>query len=475
MHTLKPESIRISLREIFYIIFLKIHIAIGVFFIIVIFTNAYVFSLTPEYLTVGQILVKPFIDTRQEVFVRNSFKVDSPSEESMNTEKEILTSQELIEDVIKVLGLEPSPQKPPNLLIRMGLSSRSTPSQALIRYVKSGIKVKLVTNSQLIRVTKKGDDPEAITKILNAYLECYLSRHIQIHKSISGVIFYEKWLKKFEQELKDAKSELEKKVKQWNIIDIREQKTQNLVLLQILRRNLSEVKGELAKNKVIIQNITKKIDRDGNFAILPAILRNNALLAEFTRAYIPLFIQKGKIMNLYRKNSLERIGIEKQLGYFMNEIRGTQKKLLDGMVTDLQALEAKKKTFEQNIGNILLESQKIAEIEIEYNDWFVKVEQTRDTYKLYLNRLEQARMREQRDLSGVSNVSILGKPTVPSKPIGSNKKAMLFISIFIGGLAATGSAFAGYYLDHTVKRARDIEDITQLPVLSSLENIKARR
>ncbi|XCN75095.1 MAG: GNVR domain-containing protein [Candidatus Electrothrix aestuarii] len=476
MNTWEPETIRISLREIFYVIFLKIHIAAGIFSIVVILTSFYIFSLKPEYFAAGQILVKPFVDTRQEVFAGNAFRVDSPSETRMNTEKEILTSHELTEDVIKVLDLKPPPPKPPGLLVRIGLSSPPLPPhQALIRYVKKGVKVKLVTNSQLITVSKKGDDPEAITKILNAYMQCYIKRHIQVHKSISGVAFYEKWIQKYEQELEDAEGSLESKIAKWDIIHIREQKVQNLALLRVLHQNLSEVKGELASNNVVIKNITNGIGRDGYLTTIPNVLRNNILLAALTRGSIPLIIEKGKVTSLYRKTSTEWIDADKQLRNFMNEIKNMQEGLREGMIVDFQALEAKKKSIEQDISNTHVELQKLARIENEYQNSVIKVEQARETYKLYLNRLEQERIEEQRDIAGVSNVSILSKATVPSSPDGPSKKILLFVSIVIGGIAGIGSAFATYYLDHTVKRASDLEGLLHQPVLSELGNIKVRR
>ena len=92
-----------------------------------------------------------------------------------------------------------------------------------------------------------------------------------------------------------------------------------------------------------------------------------------------------------------------------------------------------------------------------------------------MNRLEDARINEQRDLSGVSNVSIVSRAYEPSGPIFPKKKFMLMVTIIVGAITGVSAGFAAYYLDHTVKTPSDLLELTQVPVISSLGEVKQRK
>ncbi len=89
-----------------------------------------------------------------------------------------------------------------------------------------------------------------------------------------------------------------------------------------------------------------------------------------------------------------------------------------------------------------------------------------------MDKLEEARIIEQREASRVANVFVSNWATKPSVPVHPDMKAGVVIAILAGTIAGLGAAFTAFYLDHTVKRPEDLERSSGVPMLSSLGKIR---
>lgn len=462
MHMSEHNPVRFSLRDFFFIFFSKLYVFLGVFGIIVALVAAYTFSVDSVYKSSATILVKPFIDSRQQVFLlKNQFRINPVSQEDINTEIEILTSRELALSVAEKLGLG-------------GRDGSQALQSDLVSYVRSGLDVSPVTMSNAISIEKKGSNPEVITKIVNTYLDCYVDRHIEVHKSGSGVTFYEKQIQLHDRELNYLKRILKEKQEEWNTIDIKIQNENNIELLSGLRGDVVRVEAQIAGEKEKIRRIKKNIEDSGNSLDLPSEFRADEGLTKFTERIVPLFIEQQKIIGLYPKNSPEVRDVNRQVRYVQNEILQRQKKILRGMITDLESLKKKKALLIEELSKITRESRELAEKKVEQEDLMAKLDQTMAIYKLYMDRFEEARIDEERNLSGVANVSILSRAYVPLKPKFPKKKFMLAAGAVAGSFAGLAAAFIAYYLDHTVKQPKELELLTGVPVLSSVGTLRKR-
>jgi uncharacterized protein involved in exopolysaccharide biosynthesis len=200
--TQQPE--RVSLRDILFIIFSKLHVLIGTFLIIVVVTVGLCFMVDPVYEVSATVLVKPFVDPDLQLQLTptslNNFPV---SREDINSEIKIMNSEELLRQIVKNLGISrPSvPEKllsrlmsklflnVRNLLVRLRLSVQPDPVDAAVLKLKNKLDIEPITMSNMFRVSLKGNDPSNITKIVNALLEDYIDRHIKVYKAESGVDF----------------------------------------------------------------------------------------------------------------------------------------------------------------------------------------------------------------------------------------------------------------------------------------------
>jgi uncharacterized protein involved in exopolysaccharide biosynthesis len=483
--TQQPE--RVSLRDILFIIFSKLHVLIGTFLIIVVVTVGLCFMVDPVYEVSATVLVKPFVDPDLQLQLTptslNNFPV---SREDINSEIKIMNSEELLRQIVKNLGISrPSvPEKllsrlmsklflnVRNLLVRLRLSVQPDPVDAAVLKLKNKLDIEPITMSNMFRVSLKGNDPSNITKIVNALLEDYIDRHIKVYKAESGVDFFSKQAGLYSERLMNSENALEDFQKKWLIIEIQGQRAENMELLKLMRNNLSLVRGKIAEKKTKLSQLTESMQHIGEITAMAEELRGDSMLVEITRALLPLLVEKERLAQLYTKSSIEYQDIHRQVEEMKQAIIKEQKRIIKGIQIDLASLISQEKSLSSDIQALTIESRSLTEREIGSDRLTREVEQNKKNYLFYQDKTEAARISEQKDASRVANVAVASWAYEPSVPVFPRKTLIGLVSIIVGFISGIGCAFAAYYMDHTVKRPEDILLNCKVPVLSDLGTVK---
>ena len=89
-----------------------------------------------------------------------------------------------------------------------------------------------------------------------------------------------------------------------------------------------------------------------------------------------------------------------------------------------------------------------------------------ENYLLYTKKTEEARITESLDKQKIANVAIAENPTESHVPAKPNKALNLALGTILAGFLSLGLAFAAEYFRTTIEQARELEEITGLPVLA---------
>lgn len=484
--TEKPA--RISLRDILFVVFSKLHVLIGTFLTIVVLTVGISFMVDPVYEVSATILVKPFVDPNLQLESPTSRLSAFPlSQQDINSEIKIMNSEELMRQVVKDLGLH-HPTKPKKLfsrlvkklvlsvkdfLIKMGLSVKADPIDAAVIELQENLEIEPVTMSNLFQIILSGDDPSRITKTVNALVNGYIDRHIQVYKAKGGVSFYLKQAEVFSDRLTNSEDALKEFQNKWSIIEIDGQRAQNVELVKELRENLSLIRGKIAEKKTKLAQIRASMGQIGEITAMADEFRSNTMLVEMAKALLPLLVEKERIAQLYPESSVEYRDIVRQVEEMKQAVRKEQRQIMNGVQVDVESLISQEEALSSDIQDVITESRSLTEIEIELDRLTREVEQNKKNYLLYRDKMEAARIMDQKDSTRVANVAIASRAYEPTVPVFPKKILMGFLSIIVGFITGLGCTFAAFYLDHTIKRPEDIEQNCRIPVLSDLGTVKS--
>lgn len=72
----------------------------------------------------------------------------------------------------------------------------------------------------------------------------------------------------------------------------------------------------------------------------------------------------------------------------------------------------------------------------------------------------------------IDNVQIIDRAPVPTAPVSPNRNAIMFLSLIGGIMLCAAIIFLLEHLDITVKTEQQLEEILQVPVISSIPHVK---
>ena len=192
-----------------------------------------------------------------------------------------------------------------------------------------------------------------------------------------------------------------------------------------------------------------------------------------------LFIDENKIAVLTGKlKSIEAQNVH-HLNYRMQSYDQQIAKVHKALQLEVQgyANDLSNKLFidENKIAALATKLKSIQAQNVHLNDVLIQGNQIKrdvglleQSYKIFMQRWEEAKINATSEAGNLFSISILTAPYYSGSPIFPNKTTVIPFGIIAGLLAGISLGFLRNYFDHTVKRPEDIKRFTDLPVLFSI-------
>ena len=167
-------------------------------------------------------------------------------EEAINSEINILTSQDIIERVIKTIRLEniyPDLAKNP--------PSRMTPMEAAVTAFQKKLTAEGIKKSSVIEVSFQHKDPKVAARAVNLLVDFFKEKHLAVHSGTEST-FLESQTDLYEQELKNSENRLEAFRQKNRVFSLDEQRS-------LLLKQRTELDTSLKSTQNRIDELGKKL------------------------------------------------------------------------------------------------------------------------------------------------------------------------------------------------------------------------
>jgi uncharacterized protein involved in exopolysaccharide biosynthesis len=166
--------------------------------------------LGPAYSSRMEILVNrerldPLVSTEATTQIMTADNPVTPEE--INSEVELLSSRDVLEQVVLANGLE----KPQGFSLLDLLRPRQTKEDRIARAVKTLAKklnIANIKNSNLIEITYKSPDPQLSYGVLKSLGDLYVAKHVAVHRPAGSYEFFAEETQKYHDELENAEKKL---------------------------------------------------------------------------------------------------------------------------------------------------------------------------------------------------------------------------------------------------------------------------
>jgi uncharacterized protein involved in exopolysaccharide biosynthesis len=428
--------------------------------------------------------------------VNETVSVNDSRETEINSAVEILRSRVLLEDVVARLGAAEvlrtsqsggkswrSILSVPVDAFRTYLNGKISSEECAVNRLEKCISVTAGRKSNVIALSCRSDDPAHAQRILGAYLECYLDRHVKANRTPGSYEFFvdqskllSEQLQKVNEELRDAKNKI-------TLVSIEGQQQNVQTQASSIEAAMLENERALAHSEAKVAFLKKSLEE------LP-----QELLAEQTAGYpnvaadamrnelYKLQIQEKEASSRFTSLHPTVIALRRQVAdtrKILDEQEGSRSQTTRRLspvhqsvqteLVSVQALSAAQRAEAQSLKDqydtVRSRIQTLNDNEFRITELTRKAELIEASYRSYISNREQARIDQALALGRISNVNIVQPPSFIAKPSSPRNLLTLLAGTVLATLGTVLLAFVAEYLDQSFKTSDQIEQELGLPVL----------
>ncbi len=477
------EIQQFGIRDVLTLLFKHRSKILWTFLGIVFSVTGWTFATAPTYEAESTLMVKmgrehvyrPEIGTSS---VNPTITFDQ--ERIMESEIQIMTSRNLVQRVVERFGV--------NILypdLAVNPPRNLTPLEASIGEMRENLYAQIVPDSNVIRVAFRHEDAELSAKAVKFLVEFLLEKHLEMFSNPQGS-FLEKQVIVYEQQLNDSKTHLQEFKHKHGLSSLIEE--QKLLLEQ--RRDLDEsVKKVHAQRQGLVSQLAAQeaqIDQVSDSIPLASVSGRQKVIDDAKSNLLALHLKKEKLSTRFKDRSRTIRDIISEIETVKKFIREQAIHLPD-MVTmgknpvyqELEMEIHKSRSLLGSLETQISESQQqlhqldqnlvnLDELEKELKTLDLKVESDQNNYRMYLTKVEEARVSEQMDQLKMANIRVIQDAIVPAKPIKPKKALSIGLGIIVGAITALLFALASEFLQGGYSRPEYVARDLGLPVLTSI-------
>ena len=471
------------------------------FFAIVVIAAWTVLALTPsEYTSTAKLIVRRSRD--------NSFydpmtpggdirPVYKEWKTEINSELEILSSRELLKNLVNQFGpeaflaaSEPSFLGEPTL-IRAALDPHrdalkesierlkkqnapinpepsESPEDKAIRKMEKNLEISIRDNSDIIIISYTAPRPELAENIVTQLITLYLENRIDVLRTPGAYQFFIQQSEKLLEELTQTEDSL-----------LAIKSAAGISSLEDNRRTLLSTIESVRAQRLNTQSALTAVE--ARLVILRAMLSSPGELdsqVQDENSIKELLLILDQKLSSRRSGSLrptipDNTGNKGDILLDPDEYKALLASLHEEVSARSALIAEEQKTFDQ-LTQLRAELNQIDQLEAPIRRLDYEKELLEGKYRIYLENKEQARVNQELESKQISNISIVQHATLPSRPDPSGKLVKLLAAMFLGLMGSIAVAFGANYADPMVYSEFDLTQRLGLKTLIELPRFNER-
>ncbi len=407
---------------------------------------------------------------------------DVPTEREINTEISLLRSQDLLQAVVKDLGLDKVQRHSWDFLVpwhdqqwRLAQATRS---------LSDGLKITEVPQSNIIHIAYRSPRPELAAQILTDLNKQYLSKHLTVYRPAGVYDFFHQQAEHYREQVQSAEKQLAS-------YDLAKNSSDPELEKEILVKKAGEFEGDLRQTESAVADTQKRINElQSEINRTPARLTtqvtsgdNPQLLANLKSSLAELETRRVDLLTKYQPTYRLVQDVDKQVANLQRAIAAQNqapvKQVSDAQNptylllqaelvkanADLTGFQARARATAPVVNAYQQQALLIDQKGIQRQDLLRNIRDAEQDYTLYVQKQEQARISDELDKSRILNVAIAETPVVPSFPVYS-PLVLAMAAAVVALMISIAAAFVSDYFDPTFRTPEEIAGVMELPVLA---------
>ena len=411
----------------------------------------------------------------------------SLTEEDINSEVGLLRSQDLLEKVVIATGLDHRVK--PSLLSRLLSKEPLTPEERRAKAAEklaTDLRIEPEKKSYLIDVSYASPDPQLSAQVLNTLGNYLLDKHAEVRRTPGTAQFFDDETQQYKQKLDQAQQRLAAFNQKEGLVTEQSEKDASVPRMAEFEFNLRQTQAAIPRAEENVRNLEAQLR-----TTQPRItteLRNSdnaVLMQQLKSSLVNLELQHTDLIQKYAPDDRQVKEVEEQIGQVKTAIETHQKAPLKEEVTnenptyellhqelvkaraELASLKALATSYSKVDTSYRGEAVERDQKQLEQQSLLRDLKTAEQSYLLYLNKREEARISDAFDRMRIVNVSIAEAATAPMFP-NNPASLTLVLAAILGCLLSAGLVFVQEQIDGSLRSPEQVEAYLGVPVLAAM-------
>jgi uncharacterized protein involved in exopolysaccharide biosynthesis len=447
------------------------------------------------YESQSEIVIRPWARTPASVTPDDSPRPllpgdNSAVEEAINSEIELLTSDDILTHVVVTCALQYGEQKwytPYKLAVYRAIPGYwDTLTPKAVSKLNNDLEIDEVKSSNMLTISYTAKEADESSCVTHALLNFYMAKHVAAWRPAKMFDFfsqqadgYQKRLSADEQKLVDFARDQDAVDPQVQMSLAVNQASQFLSSARQTQASILGTEAQIRASKSLAATLPPRVPAN------QTVSDNFQLIADLKTSLVQLELQRTQLLVKYDPSYPLVKSIDTQIAQTQQAIADqdaqpvhentsdqnpvytqVQESLAttQTMLPSLQAKEGSEAGFARAYHDEALAYEGKA---IQQTDLQREVNAMQSNYLLYLSKREQARIEDMLDARRVDNVNVVKQPTIPVIPSFS-PLLLVALAFVLAAIIGVALAFVVDYLDPSFRTPDEVQEFLSVPVFASI-------
>ena len=436
----------------------------------------------PKYQAKMKILVQR---QRSDAMITSSssapaqFIANQVTEEDLNSEVELLNSEDLLRKVVVKTGLQSQ---------RVGSSEPDEDVRIAteVRKLATTLKIEPLRKSNVISVQYENRNPRLAAEVLRSLAAAYMEKHLEVHRPSGEFKFFDQQTELYRRGLERAQAQLADFTNKSGVVEARIERDSALQRANEFDSTSHQAQTSLIEMEQRVRTLQEQLQlTQPRMTTVTRSSDNPQLLQQLKSTLLNLQLKRTELLTKYEPTYRLVQEVDRQIDNAKSAILAEEGRPVREETTDqnpnYQWIRAELTKAESDLSGLKARKESSASVAARYRESarildqsgmiqqdLMREEKTQeDNYLLYVHRREEARISADLDQRGILNVALVEQPIVPALPNRSPLGVALLTILFAGTLSVS-LAFVVDMMDPSFRTPDEVSNYLGVPVLAAL-------
>jgi uncharacterized protein involved in exopolysaccharide biosynthesis len=408
---------------------------------------------------------------------------DEVTEEELNSEVELLESDDVLSQVAMASGLD---HRKSVLATLIGRDDEAGKLAKATQRLRGSLSIEPMKKTNLISITYSSNDPKQAATVLKNLNDAYIRKHAEVNRPQGEFKFFDQEAQRYQKDLADAEGQLNQFAAQTGGAAPLVERDQTLQKLTEFSATLQSTRAEMSATEQKIRTLeTQSGSVPSRITTKSSTTDDAQVLQQMKSMLMTLEVKRTELLTKYQPTYPLVTEVDKEIADTHASIAAEEAKPLRQEETDqnptyayvstelakakadYSALSARAAAMQGIISTYKAQATQLEQKGIQEQDLQRVIKTDEENYLLYQRKREEARMSDMLDQTHILNVAVAEAPAVPVLPVGS-RLVFVVLGLVMGAVMAVGLALALDYLDPSFRTPSDVLTELNIPVLAAV-------